>query len=51
MFVQMHHSAIVNMRNVTTAERDFTGRVMLTLKGVKDKVQVSRQYAHLFARM
>ena len=51
MFVQVHRATIVNMRNVATAERDFTGRVMLTLKGVKDKVQVSRQYAHLFARM
>ena len=51
VFVQVHRSTIVNMRAVATAERDFTGRVMLTLKGVKDKVQVSRQYAHLFARM
>ena len=51
MFVQVHRSTIVNMRVVVTAERDFTGRVMLMLKGVKDKVQVSRQYAHLFTRM
>ena len=51
MFVQVHRATIVNMRTVATAERDFTGRVMLTLNGVKDKVQVSRQYAHLFARM
>ena len=51
VFVQVHRSTIVNMRVVITAERDFTGRVMLTLKGVKDKVRVSRQYAHLFARM
>ena len=51
LFVQVHRATIVNMRAVATAERDFTGRVMLTLKGVKEKVQVSRQYAHLFARM
>ena len=51
MFVQVHRATIVNMRTVVTAERDFTGRVMLTLKGLKDKVPVSRQYAHLFARM
>ena len=51
VFVQVHRATIVNMRVVVTAERDFSGRVMLTLKGVKDKVQVSRQYAHLFARM
>ena len=51
LFVQVHRSTIVNMRSVTTADRDFTGRVMLTLKGVKDKIQVSRQYAHRFSRM
>ena len=51
LFVQVHRSTIVNMRSVVTADRDFTGRVMLTLKDVKEKVQVSRQYAHLFARM
>ena len=51
MFVQVHRATIVNMRTVVTAERDFTGRMMLTLKGLKDKVPVSRQYAHLFARM
>jgi DNA-binding LytR/AlgR family response regulator len=51
VFVQVHRSTIVNMHAVVTADRDFTGRVMLTLKGVKEKVQVSRQNAHLFARM
>jgi DNA-binding LytR/AlgR family response regulator len=51
VFVQVHRATIVNMRAVVTAERDFTGRVMLTLKGAKDRVHVSRQYAHLFARM
>ena len=51
VFVQVHRSTIVNMRSVVTADRDFTGRVMLTLRGVKEKIQVSRQYAHLFARM
>ena len=51
VFVQVHRSTIVNMRAVLTAERDFTGRLLLTLKGVQPKVQASRQYAHLFARM
>ncbi len=50
-FVQVHRSTIINMRSVVTADRDFTGRVMLTLKHVNEKIQVSRQYAHLFARM
>ena len=50
-FVQVHRSTIVNMRMVVTADRDFTGRVILTLKNVQEKIQVSRQYAHLFARM
>ena len=51
MFVQVHRSTIVDMRLVVTALREFTGRVMLTLKGVKDKAQVSQHYAHLVARM
>ena len=51
LFVQVHRSTIVNMRSVVSADRDFTGRVMLTLNGVKEKIQVSRQYAHLFTRM
>jgi DNA-binding LytR/AlgR family response regulator len=51
VFVQVHRSTIVNMRSVESAARDFTGKVTLTLKGVKEKVQVSRQYAHLFTRM
>ncbi|MBL8309506.1 MAG: response regulator transcription factor [Burkholderiales bacterium] len=51
LFVQVHRSTIVNLRAVLTADRDFTGRVLLTLRGVRDKVQVSRQNAHLFARM
>ena len=51
IFVQVHRSTIVNMRAVLTAERDFTGRVLLSLKTVPHKVPVSRQYAHLFARM
>lgn len=51
LFVQVHRGTIVNMRSVVSADRDFSGRVMLTLKQVKEKVQVSRQYAHLFTRM
>ena len=51
VFVQVHRSTIVNMRFVETAARDFTGKVTLTIKGVKGKVHVSRQYAHLFTRM
>lgn len=51
VFVQVHRSTIVNMRVVVSAERDFTGRVLLTLKGLKQTVHVSRQYAHLFSRM
>jgi DNA-binding LytR/AlgR family response regulator len=51
LFVQVHRSAVVNMRCVETATRDLAGKITLTLKGAKEKVQVSRHYAHLFARM
>lgn len=51
LFVQVHRSTVVNMRCVETATRDLTGKMTLTLKGVKEKVPVSRHYAHLFTRM
>jgi DNA-binding LytR/AlgR family response regulator len=51
LFVQVHRSTIVNMRAVATASRDFSGKLTLTLHGVTQKIPVSRQYAHLFARM
>jgi DNA-binding LytR/AlgR family response regulator len=51
VFVQVHRSTVVNMRYVETATRDFSGKMTLKLKGVKEKVQVSRQHAHLFVRM
>ena len=44
-------ATFINMRVAFIAERDVNGRVMRTLNGVKAKVQVSRQSAHLFARM
>jgi DNA-binding LytR/AlgR family response regulator len=50
-FVQVHRSTVVNLRAVDRAERDWSGKVTLSLKGRKETVQVSRQHAQLFARM
>ncbi len=50
-FVQVHRSTVVNLRAVDRAERDWSGKVTLSLKGRKETLQVSRQHAQLFARM
>jgi DNA-binding LytR/AlgR family response regulator len=51
LFVQVHRSTAVNMRAVEAAERDFNGKISLVLNGVREKIAVSRHYAHLFSRM
>lgn len=51
LFVQAHRSTIVNLRAVRSAERDFSGRVRLSLHGGSERSVVSRHHAHRFARM
>jgi DNA-binding LytR/AlgR family response regulator len=50
-FVQVHRSTMVNMNAVAKADRDWSGKVTLTMKGRKETIAVSRQHAQLFARM
>jgi DNA-binding LytR/AlgR family response regulator len=42
---------MVNMNAVAKADRDWSGKVTLTMKGRKETIAVSRQHAQLFARM
>ncbi|WMW79629.1 LytTR family DNA-binding domain-containing protein [Undibacterium cyanobacteriorum] len=51
IFWQVHRSHIVNTRHLEYANRDESGKLFLQLKGCKQKVQVSRVYAHLFKQM
>jgi DNA-binding LytR/AlgR family response regulator len=47
-FWQIHRGTVVRSDAIASAMRDEAGKVTLTLRDHKDKLQVSRLYAHLF---
>src|SRR6202046_2216201 len=51
VFWQIHRGAVVNSQHMPHAKRDELGHLSLTLKGRKDEIPVSRQFAHLFKQM
>ncbi|MBC3935783.1 LytR/AlgR family response regulator transcription factor [Undibacterium rugosum] len=51
LFWQIHRSTVVNIRQVSLAQRDESGKVTLKLRDSDDKLSVSRVYAHLFRQM
>jgi DNA-binding LytR/AlgR family response regulator len=51
IFWQIHRGTVVNSAHIAHAKRDELGHLTLTLKGRKDEVAVSRQFAHLFKQM
>ncbi|NJO13291.1 MAG: response regulator transcription factor, partial [Gammaproteobacteria bacterium] len=51
IFWQVHRGTIVNTRHVLEANQDTTGQVLLVMTGRGERIQVSRQFAHLFRRM
>jgi len=50
-FWQVHRGTIVNLAHVEATDRDFSGRVTLTLKTRPERIAVSRAYAHRFKQM
>lgn len=50
-FWQIHRSTIVNADAIAAVTRDFRGRQLVTVKGRPDKLEVSRNYTHLFKQM
>jgi DNA-binding LytR/AlgR family response regulator len=50
-FWQIHRATIVNLVHVKATERDFSGRITLTLKARPERIAVSRAYAHRFKQM
>ena len=50
-FWQIHRGTVVRADAVSTALRDESGKVQLTLRGHTDKLIASRLYAHLFKAM
>lgn len=51
VFWQVHRGTVVQARAITTAKREDSGKVTLTLRGRPEKLTASRLYAHLFKGM
>jgi len=51
VFWQVHRGTVVQARCITTAKREESGKVTLTLRGRPEKLTASRLYAHLFRGM
>lgn len=50
-FWQIHRATIVNAKAISGITRDFRGRQLVLLKGSNEKLEVSRNYTHLFKQM
>jgi DNA-binding LytR/AlgR family response regulator len=50
-FWQIHRSTIVNVKAIAGVVRDFRGRQLVQLKNHPEKLEVSRNYTHLFKQM
>ena len=50
-FWQIHRGTIVNAKAIAGVTRDFRGRQLVLIKGHNDKLEVSRNYTHLFKQM
>lgn len=50
-FWQIHRSTIVNTKAIAGITRDFRGRQLVLIKGSNEKLEVSRNYTHLFKQM
>jgi DNA-binding LytR/AlgR family response regulator len=51
VFWQVHRGTVVQARCITTARREESGKVTLSLQGRPEKLTASRLYAHLFKGM
>jgi len=51
LFWQIHRSTLVNARAIDGITRDFRGRQLVGVKGLTEKLEVSRSFNHLFKQM
>ncbi|MFT7722652.1 MAG: LytTR family DNA-binding domain-containing protein [Roseateles sp.] len=51
LFWQIHRSTLVNARAIDGITRDFRGRQLVGVRGLAEKLEVSRSYTHLFKGM
>jgi DNA-binding LytR/AlgR family response regulator len=50
-FWQIHRSTLVNVKAISGVTRDFRGRQIVSVKGHREQLEVSRSYAGLFKGM
>ncbi len=50
-FWQIHRATIVNAKAIAGVTRDYRGRQLVLVKGHSEKLEVSRNYVHLFKQM
>jgi len=50
-FWQIHRATIVNVKAISGVTRDFRGRQLVQLRNHAEKLEVSRNYTHLFKQM
>jgi DNA-binding LytR/AlgR family response regulator len=51
VFWQIHRATLVNVKHIAGVGRDFRGQPEIQLKNRKDRLTVSRPFAHLFKQM
>jgi DNA-binding LytR/AlgR family response regulator len=51
LFWQIHRSTLVNVKAIAGVSRDFRGRQIVSVKGHREQLEVSRSYAGLFKGM
>jgi DNA-binding LytR/AlgR family response regulator len=51
LFWQIHRSTLVNAKAISGIVRDMRGRHLVQIKGLTEKLEVSRSYVHLFKQM
>jgi DNA-binding LytR/AlgR family response regulator len=50
-FWQIHRSTIIKVKAIRAVTRDFRGRLVVSLDGRPERLEVSRSFAHLFKQM
>jgi DNA-binding LytR/AlgR family response regulator len=51
LFWQIHRSTLVNVNAIDGVTRDLRGRHLVMIKGLAEKLEVSRSFVHLFKQM
>ncbi|HYD79475.1 MAG TPA: LytTR family DNA-binding domain-containing protein [Paucimonas sp.] len=51
LFWQIHRATLVNVNAIDGVTRDLRGRHLVMIKGLTEKLEVSRSYVHLFKQM